>query len=92
MKNKHATGPWKIDGNMIRSASGGAVAESCAGYQAMRYANSALIAAAPELLEALELLQSATKHYFRDFDHLHPSIGEPLAVAETAIARARGLP
>ena len=53
-------------------------------------ANARLISAAPDLLAALELLQSATKHYFRDFDHLHPAIGEPLAIAAAAIAKATG--
>ena len=50
----------------------------------------ALIAAAPDLLAALEALYDAAKHYFRDFEHLHPSIGEPLAIAAAAIAKAKG--
>ena len=51
-------------------------------------ANAALIAAAPDLLAALQSLADATAHYFRDFTHLHPSIAQPLEQARAALLKA----
>ena len=51
-------------------------------------ASAALIAAAPDLIAALQSLTDATAHYFRDFTHLHPSITQPLEQARAALLKA----
>ena len=53
-------------------------------------ANARLIAAAPELLVALQVLLNANEHYFRDFKHLHLDITNPIDAAREAIAKATG--
>ena len=54
------------------------------GHSSEDFANARLIAAAPDLLEALERLVSAA----RDVDHGY--MDQSIASAEAAIARARG--
>jgi hypothetical protein len=99
MKAKHTPGPWINDGDSVSALvdpdnSVTYIAPICVidnkWLDEITKANAALIAAAPELLQALESLRDATKHYFRDFEHLHPSIAGPLSVADSAIRKARG--
>ncbi len=52
------------------------------------YANARLIAASPDLLNALRDLESAVSHYFREFEHLHPSINNPLRAARKVLSVA----
>jgi hypothetical protein len=99
MKTTHTPGPWINDGDSVSALvdpenSATYIAPICdidnGWAEETQQANAALIAAAPELLQALESLHDATKHYFRDFEHLHPSIAGPLSVANAAILTARG--
>ena len=66
MNRKHSVSPWYVDhtydGTYIRAAHSGKVAYVAtleSGSQAMRDADAALIAAAPELLAALEAMLHA---------------------------------
>lgn len=78
-------GPWVIrfdfnvfggDGRLVASAGGHANNVTPLGTDAENRANAHLIAAAPELLEALKLI---VEHF-----------GDPLKVARAAIAKAEG--
>lgn len=90
-QNKHTPGPWDSDmfpdteGYKIRSAGRViAIVKSRDSDLAMQpQMNKALIAAAPELLEALELLIAET-------DPLRLNAGEPWCRVRAAIAKARG--
>lgn len=75
---KHTPGPWKDDGhmNVIVETDGTSATQICCVYGRNGIANACLIAAAPELLEALEAI---VEHF-----------GDPLKVALPAIAKARG--
>ena len=104
--NKFTSGPWKvvvderydrfaeadrIVGYDIKSADGEIVgSEGISGDSDINLANARLIAAAPDLLEALDgMLKIYGCHY--DRDGLKPSTEiECIAKAIAAIARARG--
>lgn len=82
----HTPGPWKItDAEFIDDAKGGPVARV---YSQMRpkdewQANAALIAAAPELLEALKALYNPEGSRFDRMADIHQ-------FAQGAIAKADG--
>ena len=64
MSRKHSLAPWRVDrmhghGTYVRAQHGGLVASMLAGSQPMRDADARLIAAAPDLLEALEWIASS---------------------------------
>ena len=93
--NAHTPGPWHIGlkpGPTIYGPKGEQVADMIVPMIGIveHSANARLIAAAPGLLFALESLESAVTHYFRDFEYLHPDIASPMKVARAAIAKARG--
>lgn len=95
MKTAHTPGPWRADGLLIKAIDHGkwfGIAKAGGSKLTIdgNMANAALIAAAPELLAALEALHDATKYYFRDFERLHPSISGPVESARAALAKARG--
>ena len=84
---KHTPGPWEPIGNLVRTQFGlgnpdmrGLLVAECPGHTPESNANARLIAAAPELLEAL---QDALKAGVIDMN------GEPDA-ARAAIAKATG--
>ena len=52
----HSMSPWHAEGNNIRANHGGLVATVEAGYQQMRDRDARLIAAAPEMLAALQMV------------------------------------
>lgn len=102
----HTAGPWKLDPRMPNAVfaadgTGSKVAATTAGHvfpersSEEAAANARLIAAAPELLEALVDLASltermATLHPSRDFrEVLHDPAGLALRI-RAAIARAEG--
>ena len=87
----HSIGPWsvvkKYNGTVVIAAHGGLVASMEAGSQSMRDANASLIAAAPDLLEALRaLLWSMTIHDGEDGTWG----AEEARAARAAIERAEG--
>lgn len=93
--DKHTPGPWEehpIDSTAIQVRAGGAVVAevATASYytrlSAEQVANARLIAAAPELLEALEGLLSALDRQMTDPDRLFRSKTAARAVA----AKAKG--
>ena len=83
--SEHTPGPWSEspDGSTIYGVDGVPVARIAAAGRPgdARSANARLIAAAPDMLEALELFQAA-----RTSQELHAA----LALARPAIAKARG--
>ena len=92
MENTRAPGPWFVEGKSIKSYDHGR------GYTVARVdnklftpeanaGNAALIAAAPELLEALEALTRILKPYMGQ-----GRMDDQINAALEAIARARGEP
>jgi len=82
-ENKHTPGPWTKDRNIIEDANGNEIAR--VSYERSGYvqANARLIAAAPDLLEALRyLVREATANGMLDVE---PAIIQ----ASTAIAKVR---
>lgn len=87
--SKHSSGPWSIDGSDIRDANGELI--SCAYAMNMpdgtlkrtetTFANASLIAAAPELLEAL---RSSLVYIAQE------GTDEEYAIANAAIDKATG--
>lgn len=99
MKSKHTPGQWKVSDTSITNAEDTiciAVIETDGGYEAPaeeRQANAALIAAAPELLAAVELLHAATVRVQAELTTA--ALVELCAaqdVASSAIAKAKGQP
>lgn len=95
----HTPGPWKLDGVMamdsplwIVSIPGEQARIEIADYSSESEANARLIAAAPDLLEALEdmvfLADGAMAAANRDGAEYRPD--EELRDAKAAIAKARG--
>ena len=81
--SKHTPGPWTKDRNIIEDANGNEIAR--VSYERSGYvqANARLIAAAPDLLEALRyLVREATANGMLDVE---PAIIQ----ASTAIAKVR---
>ena len=88
----HTPGPWSFDGHGVNSESGERIAKVTHGPPVRNFevnerhaADSQLIAAAPELLEACESLLWGINNY-----HRWVGIGEDLERAEKAIAKAKG--
>ena len=83
---KHTAGPWRYSKahNDIISMAPGVKSDVVAEYVlGVSLANARLIAAAPELLEALEELIAATQH----LDQCHQATADK---ARAAIAKAKG--
>jgi len=94
MTSKHTPGPWSIDGEgtnaMVRGADLTIVAVRHRLTGQTHEANARLIAAAPELLEALEDLVYLAEAAMREVGEY--DIEAELADARAAIAKARGEP
>ena len=96
MKAQHTPGPWSIDpeGSIAVTIEGGNGEPICDVYGANKEADAYLIAAAPDLLEALEecrkLLEFLPLEYVHKgrFDPLTHSPDGALAKAIAAIAKA----
>lgn len=96
---KHSPGPWAIHGSTVEplfyvhAANKVCIIPKPSGYTqspAEREANARLIAAAPNLLEAVKLLQAAlTQYRLRDVKKRY-SLCVADAIASTAIAKAEG--
>lgn len=87
---KYTKGPWYIEEDMIATDDLEiAFLGALGGYMTMeiREANGRLIAAAPELLEALIDVMSAIERHFGKLD---PVEGTPMSKAYEAIAKATG--
>jgi len=86
---KHTPGPWGVtpgDGRYIVGAAGDEVIASVEGQnQAVDEANALLIAAAPELLDALRKSARALKGA-----HRNTYIQDAINAVEAAIAKAEG--
>ena len=99
---KHTPGPWKAfpdNGNLVRNVAGGggtvahvqghpAKYQTVKDYHEIVEANARLIAAAPELLEALEELIDQCIHAEGSMDYNYGKF--ELERAEKAIAKAKG--
>ena len=86
MSAKHTPGPWKYNGKTdIYGASGATICELYRGYEHISecQANANLIAAAPDLLEALTRLRDAEKAPRGEWI-------DAIANADIAIAKAKG--
>lgn len=97
MTAKHTPGPWSVqDGDRVFGYSTGKPYSHCLhegiGYKTEREANARLIAAAPELLAALEgaekALIKALPHLPADSEAVY--CGEWLVEIRAAIAKAKG--
>lgn len=83
-KTKHTPGPWGASGTVVRADNGqGAVIAELGKVRDVNLANAALIAAAPELLRALEDLL-AVHETKRNLAH------DVWEAARAAIAKAEG--
>ncbi len=95
----HTPGPWAMysfdtkseTGPLVKDSSGLIVAEAYprgpSGTE--QAANASLIAAAPELLEALQLLHDNLAEYQR-INHLGGYDNQDMVLARAAIAKAKG--
>ena len=73
MKNKHTPGPWKYGGNLKTggiaiTGKSGLICETLADISDDHKANAKLIAAAPDLLAALELIRADINDPLMDWD------------------------
>jgi len=86
---KHTPGPWMVGHfNDVRTGDGyRSLANVSSSFELPAEANARLIAAAPELLEALEAFKAIDA-----FDGWHPKYRDAIAKAEAAIAKATGTP
>lgn len=98
MKSQFTPGPWTAWGYTIYTDAGLRVAqtweqERCCLPTPTMEANARLIAAAPELLAALERLLESAEYLKEDSDSAHGYHGEPesFKLARAAIAKAKGL-
>ena len=79
MKTQHTPGPWKDDGmEFIMDANGFAICQA-RDFDSWE-ANARLIAAAPEMLAALQKIVTANANY--------DDLTQPMLEAEAAIAKA----
>ena len=87
--NAHTDGPWEVNGKMIvpvnRPPNTLALAQCFWGGNEGN-ANAKLMASAPELFDALEMLQIATLGYVKR----PPVVQTALEVAEAALCKVRG--
>ena len=100
--SKHTPGPWFITGNMTlyveARIEGGLIQEVASvgptqaddGYGCQQRANANLIAAAPDLLEALEAICLMQARNYGDATQTHLDFPELAAKARAAIAKAKG--
>lgn len=87
MDSKHTPGPWKIDGGIVRGWSTDHERPICEIYREVRssdatLANAALIAAAPQLLEALENADTFFEGSENDGCMAHRMIIDAIAAAK----------
>jgi len=94
MKPKFTHGPWKVslmrfsDGHFLIDSHTQAVAETTGQFMGKAKANAALISAAPELYEALEVCKVHIEAKLRSQDD--PVLARSLVYIETALKKARG--
>jgi len=87
--SKHTPGPWSttktFGGQILVHTEANFVVAIVRGYKHPYKSNARLIAAAPELLDALQLLIDMDVAYQRG-----PKVGEAVEYARAAIAKATG--
>jgi hypothetical protein len=95
MSSKHTPGPWRLTGDklfrltrQIEDTNGMGLAHAY-GNDAEADANARLIAAAPDLLAAIETLLPHVLHY-ASMPHAHSDAHKDAANAAAAIAKAAG--
>lgn len=93
----HTPGPWSFDGppdnHIIWSGQSERVAfmaHSNGSYPERDTANARLIAAAPELLEALEAICAMQSQHYGDATASHLSLARLSVASRTVIDKARG--
>ncbi len=93
MTNKHTPGPWKVSSDhyhICKGATAVAAVFGTTGHDAARSeANARLIAAAPELLEALEHALTTTQKIARGTGRRHYTLNTLQEMAD-AIKAAKG--
>lgn len=87
-KHKHTPAPWEIE--TIESEDCLSYAILGCQYESEKQANARLIAAAPELLEALETACEIIRDSYGEEDVDIPSDCQAVNVMERAIAKAKG--
>lgn len=89
MNNEHTPGPWISCNNHIDDSRGVTLARSTRGFQELNPLDFRLMAAAPELLEALAfLLKECNQHIPEDCEC--PKVMDAANLARAAIAKATG--
>jgi hypothetical protein len=94
MSAKHTAGPWQINGSHFygpdpeRILLGHCVAGDSEGVDMV--ANLRLIAAAPDMLEALFRIDNAINNIRHDLGTQYPALSEAWGDVRAAIAAARG--
>jgi len=91
--SKYTPGPWEQVGNLIRTefaGEGGWLVAACEHSLPQHEANARLIAAAPDLLEALERMAGAFVPHPRDDTEGWREEHEACELARAAIAKATG--
>lgn len=96
MTNKFTPGPWKVsltDDTVVMDKDANAVAVAVGDYDThyeVTEANARLIAAAPDLYEALQMLHDETADYIR-LNHLgDPHHNQSMQLARAALKLAKG--
>ena len=92
---KHTPGPWRIDRNnswpiYVSAESDGEGVAMMDGLLELREANARLIAAAPELLQALEWMQSLFLPSGAYQEKFQDQLSMALEKAEAVIRKAKG--
>ena len=90
-ENKHTPGPWAKDRNIIKDVKGHMIASVSYEQNGHVQANAVLIAAAPDLLEALRALTNAEQDYASDpCLATRVQMDAALTSARAAIAQTKG--
>lgn len=84
----HTKGPWHTDGQIVEVGNGWRIATMHGDLPRNMEANAHIIAAAPEMLEALEEIQRAMENMVDDADVV-ALFGE-IKASRAAIAKAKG--
>lgn len=91
MKIEHTPGPWRVGPYYKHEVVSDHGVICCAHLDTGETrANAKLIAAAPDLLEALEAFIEWDNYHGKIYSENNPSIGKLLAQARTAVRTAKG--
>jgi hypothetical protein len=91
MKAQHTPGPWSIDpeGSIAATIEGGNGEPICDVYGANKEADAHLIAAAPAMLESLQVMVNAISQINNSIEYVTPEVFSALEFARAVIIKTK---